>query len=117
MTALEILKAARERIANPENWLQGDFALTADGEKTNEDSPYATKFCAVGAIYADEPYNGFESAFALAEAIETLHYTDLAFNRTRPAGAFVSDWNDKPERKHSEVLAAYDLAIAMQASV
>ena len=123
LTALEILKAARERIANPENWLQGDLALTADGEGTCETSPYATKFCSLGAIHTDytEETIAFAPTFAaatssLAVAIETLHNTGLAYHRTHSTD-FIADWNDKAERKHSEVLTAFDLAIAMQEAV
>ena len=113
LNPIEVLKTARERIANPDNWLQGDLALTADDEGTYETSPYAAKFCSLGAIYADGRGYGYKSAVTLAEAIETLHNTGLGYHRTRPT-EFVAGWNDKPKRKHSEVLAAFDLAIAMQ---
>ena len=51
MTTLEILVAARAKIARPENWCKHHSAETIDFEACFPDSPDAYRWCAQGAIY------------------------------------------------------------------
>lgn len=52
MTAADILKAAKARIADPANWVQTNYAVNAEGVSVGEADPEACKFCAKGAMYA-----------------------------------------------------------------
>ena len=101
MTALEILKAARERIANPNNWLQD--AVSIDG----------CKFCAYGAIL--DSYSGVwgrdetEVKQAISRLAVIIRGNTLSITTQAQS---IAAWNDSPSRTHAEVLAAFDLAIA-----
>ena len=48
---LEVLMRVRSLIAAPEHWLQGQFAVRADGEGCSPQSPAATRFCLEGAFW------------------------------------------------------------------
>ena len=96
--ALDILKAARAKVASPENWGKGQRGYYAG--------------------YRGRP----TSSCCVAEAIEEcLPYTEerkRAFRAFHNAAGLeekfgkLIDWNDAPERTHAEVLATFDLAIA-----
>ena len=47
-TTLDILKAARATLANPENWTKGCYARDAAGNMCKPYSPNAVKWCAIG---------------------------------------------------------------------
>ncbi len=49
---LRVLRAAQERIRDPENWCVGDFAQNHLGKSVNATSSDAVKFCALGALRA-----------------------------------------------------------------
>jgi len=87
MDALNILKSARAKIANPEDWGKGRRGL---------DRPRET-YCA-------------------AEAIETTSHSAERMRAYRAlgyaSGINITEWNDAPERTHAEVIAAFNLAIA-----
>ena len=51
MTKLEILRGARKLVANPSTWLRGSMAVNQAGHSTDPMSPYAVRFCSVGAIW------------------------------------------------------------------
>lgn len=51
MTDLEILKAARELIADEQKWCQGTAARDKGGRYVVYSSPEAARFCAVGALW------------------------------------------------------------------
>ena len=46
----EIIKKARDRIADPEHWCIDDLARTRDGAACHINDPHATRFCATGAL-------------------------------------------------------------------
>lgn len=91
-TVADILIAAKERIGTPEKWGQGPGTANTCGE-------YNGRYCAAIAI---ERCAG--TAADLQHAKRCL---------ARVIGGSVMDWNDKPGRKHEEVLAAFDTAIAL----
>jgi hypothetical protein len=98
MNAIDILTAARAKIARPEDWGKGP--RTAAVIRSMETC------CAAEAIdESDQPfsygrmeaYRAFDKAAGIAQDAST--YSTIA------------SWNDAPERTHAEVLAAFDLAI------
>lgn len=52
-TTPEALKAARERISDPERWTQGEYAKNTQGEACNANSSEACQWCAAGAVLAE----------------------------------------------------------------
>jgi hypothetical protein len=90
MDALDILKAARAKIADPKDWGKG---------RRRESRPLHT-CCA---------------AEAIEEVSLDLLERERAFRALKNAAGIDADiigWNDHLERTHSEVRAAFDLAIA-----
>lgn len=49
MRTVDILRAAREKIARPEHWTKGMYARATDGEYAAPRSPRAVCWCALGA--------------------------------------------------------------------
>lgn len=96
----EVLIAARSLIAKPENWIKGHGILTTmDG----------FCYCATYAVI-----RGGRMTFA--GDITVMH----AHERLRRAIGLrkreVFQWNDQPSRTHSEVVAAFDKAIAISSN-
>lgn len=106
MTPLELLLSAREKIDTPEKWAQGDLGLDADG-KPSQSPDTSICFCMYGALRAAIGGKSwdFPSDPSFMEARRVLK---RAIN-----GAHISEFNDATERTHSEVLAAFDQAIAL----
>ncbi len=113
MTAKTILEKARELVKR--GWCKGAAARTGKGRSTYPGDPYATKFCSVGAceralhnkhpspteIYlASGVYNSVIEV--LCEAMQTVN---------------ILSWNDDPLRLKTDVLDAYDKAIASLSEV
>jgi hypothetical protein len=91
MDALNILKSARAKIANPEDWGKGRRGL---------DRPRET-YCAAEAI---ETTSHSAERMRAYRALSCAAGTDIDLN--------ITEWNDAPERTHAEVIAAFNLAIA-----
>lgn len=93
MNTVDVLIAARALIEKPENWAQGINARLS--------SP---PHCAGAALIKAKTGERLEDD-ALAAAFQAL----------RPAiSGDIVQWNDTPGRTHSEVLAAFDKAIAAE---
>jgi hypothetical protein len=88
-----ILKIARDIISKPENWCRFNLAQYHQG---------VWSYCAVGAI--DKALQDLEMDIFRYDVFEALQ-ASMKSNS-------ISEWNDKPNRKHSDVLAAFDSAIA-----
>ena len=97
VTALEVLKAARELISRPEAWTQGVWARDASGEKVLSTSREAVCWCALGAV-TRSACNALEQEVA---------FTELRQGTTGFGG--IGDFND--QSSHGEVLALFDRAI------
>jgi hypothetical protein len=52
-STVEILRAARERIGDPEQWTRGEYARDAKGHTVRPQYPTACSWCAVGSICAE----------------------------------------------------------------
>lgn len=99
-----LLERARARIADPARWTQGALARDANGEETCAGYPNAVRWCAIGALYAEQPYryrrDGRDGAIRrLARAMGGSGVGD------------VYDLNDGRPGTHAAVLAMYDEAI------
>lgn len=102
MDTVDILKAARAKIARPEDWGKGRRVY---------DRPKET-CCAAEAIeeVAGDPW-GFEEFNRRKPAFRALYNAaGLEWEKKYPDS--LPEWNDAPERTHAQVLAAFDLAIA-----
>lgn len=94
-TTLQILhiKAARAKIADPQNWGKG---------RRGENRDLLT-YCAAEAI-EDNGIDGFPYKARIRAFHALMNAAGIDYH--------LAPWNDAPERTHSEVLAAFDLAIA-----
>lgn len=100
----QIVKKARDRIAEERSWCQGMLAQRADNTRCDIDAKVATKFCAVGALaFESLPYCDQDSGRALEEAI------NLAMELVRPN--YLDVINDR--HGHVAVLEAFDSALAV----
>ena len=98
MEALEILIKARAKIAHPEGWGKG---------RRKWDRGVQT-CCAAEAIEDSDPC-GYEIHYSERKRASRALMHAAGLDRA----ALITGWNDNPGRTHSEVLAAFDLAIAM----
>lgn len=107
-TTKQVLMRAREIIATPATWLQGDFAADADGKPVNSLDETAICFCSLGAV----------RLAAFGPAADKQEYSALLARKmlgvacralTRGESDNVAKFND--EHEHAEVLALFDLAI------
>lgn len=113
--AVEILKRARDIIAQPECWHKGHYAQDEQGEETCDTEKSIEEympvcFCTLGALsmaVADHPFaddlDGFldwERFVAARNAFQT--HTGI---KDIPA------WNDRDDTTHADVLKAFDTAI------
>jgi hypothetical protein len=101
VTPLEALKAARAKIEKPENWTKCTFARDRCGIPVSSISGYAVCWCSGGAVLSATKSGPIQAA------VIAMNYLDYVTD-----GNFVS-FNDAPKRKHEEVLAAFDKAIAL----
>lgn len=92
------LPEVRELLTDPAHWTQGDY-MSSDGD--------VTCYCIIGALNhahaGPATYHEWSDDVArLTNAIGTIH----------PDAGEVINWNDQLYRKHTEVLALLDKAIA-----
>lgn len=100
MTTLELLKAGKEVIQDPNKWSRGSMARKGDGTPTYESDPDATRWCSIGILYKLMPKLGpkYEEAdHLLREASGSAEYFGF--------------WQDS--HTHAEVMAVWDRAIQL----
>jgi hypothetical protein len=95
-TALEVLRAAREKIARPGCWTRRAYARDATGRAVLPMDPMAVCWCIRGAI---QSIHGDIDGWAI---VWQSCFDDL------PLATF----NDHPKTSHADVVAAFDRAIA-----
>lgn len=100
MNQIEILKAARALILDPQAWTQNVSARNQHGVPVDVSSPQATCFCALGAIFS------LTNDFGHEDAVEALSHEVWK----QGCGIFVAEFNDT--HTHTEVIALFDKAIA-----
>jgi len=104
MTTVEILEAARDLIANPARWTQGDFARDEGGVGVNADNGDAVCWCAVGGVR--------KVAESIGELYEPNILLDRASGELYPESESNVVWvNDR--LGHDAVLRVYDRAIEL----
>lgn len=104
MTVIEILRGARALLTNPKAWAQWDYAFTASGRKCPANSEFAVCWCMAGAVK--------RAAGPDAKAVE-LNAAEHVL--ARACGTkYLDTFNDKPGRRHSEILGAFDRAISSE---
>ena len=94
-----VLARARELIADERRWCRRSFARGWGGIPVSAKSTVAQRFCALGAI--------MRAAHELDVPAENAR-TALEWQTIRP----IQDWNDDPARRHAEVIAKFEAAIA-----
>ncbi len=125
--ALNILRDARALIATPEGWTQGAGARDQNGDPVEVGAAGAICFCPVAAIFraAGVGAEGAEGADA-PEILTAVHMVALEIARVDLARDYPAheiddmefgvpelvDINDLPDTTHTEILAAFDAAIA-----
>jgi len=97
MTTVEVLTRAREILWK--GWCQGPYAETRKGVAVEVDHPDAVRFCSYGAL----DRVAWEEGTSVSDATDALI---RVINTPQVAG-----WNDAPNRKKREVIAAFDRAI------
>jgi hypothetical protein len=103
MTAIAILKGARDLIATPEAWQKGHSARDAGGAPVRSSSDRACKFCLEGAIYRAYHFSMGLKYNSLSDALSMV--------RREIGTEYVFQWNDRPETTHADVLAILDKVI------
>lgn len=108
-TTSQLLREARDLIADRLHWTRGTYARNIDGKPVNAHDPEACRFCAVGAV---------QRVFALREL--SIYDTDggspyaLACGALAEAvlggGGSITAYND--QGGHEATLALFDCAIA-----
>lgn len=108
-STVEILRAARERISDPERWGKGSFAYSKQGRPTSPWLDAAACWCIRGAVYCECGSASTKAAQRaqafLAEAIEQL---DFEVPDNAEPIAWVND-----SGTHEDVLALCDKAISL----
>jgi len=105
-TDVEILRAARERIATPGRWCRSHLAVGKDGRPTAADWEDACSWCALGAIAAHGLHVFDQDALEIGAA------DWLRRVLPSPYGS-VARFNDDPAITHADVMALYDAAIKL----
>ena len=96
----QIVKRARDRIADPAHWCQGAFARTADGFQCLFTDPLAQSFCAFGALEAECATQGGEDACALATLLSPRGVASIAAINDEPDGlARCSRFSTRPSQR------------------
>ncbi len=100
MTTLDILKAARAKIA--QGWCRKWFSQDENGNATEANSDQACKWCALGAIYAIIPANvsALDAAMVLRSCLPNGEQSISIFNDAQGSAY--------------PILELYDLAIAKE---
>jgi len=97
--AVAVLSRARQLIADERQWCKRAFALAWLDIPVHAGSRFARRYCALGAIKRA----GRELGLPVDDANRALEWQTIT-----P----VADWNDDRRRTHTEVVIAFDAAIA-----
>ncbi len=109
---IQIIKEARDLLANPENWTQFELAATVDDESCQPWQPEAAKFCAYGALL--KCAHDLCGDLAIAHHFVDSALTDIFGDKadTDQLSTTIFQVNDREGRK--AVLELFDKALAAQ---
>jgi hypothetical protein len=108
---LKVLRKARALIANPNNWIKGNFATDAGGNMVHPEDPPALCFCTMGAVRrarvdllrtSEIVYGPLNAACWLGDWIDKHH----------PNIWGIACFNDAEDTTHADVLRMFDETIA-----
>ena len=97
--AVAVLSRARELVSDERRWCKRAFAVTWLDVPVHAGSRFARRYCALGAIKRA----GRELGLPIDDANRALEWQTII-----P----VADWNDDRTRTHTEIVIAFDAAIA-----
>lgn len=102
-TIKDRLRSARALIAKPEHWTQDANKRSAAGNVVRTfDIPVASR-CSFGALM---------EVCDIGEEGEVAEHLARSIKRHNECAIYgLSDWNDAPERTHTQVILAFDRAI------
>jgi hypothetical protein len=100
---IELLKQARVKIENSENWIKMHTAENSHGWQVFSKDPSACKFCMIGAIASVSSSN--ETLDVMIKALQNVTLIP------------VSMFNDSGLTTHKDVLDVFDVAIRMESNV
>lgn len=106
MTVRELLIRTRARLEVPERWTQRTVARCAEGLPVLSSAPDATCWCLDGALQA-EAFAGDTPVEVWFPALEGAR----AILRSI-AGGPITEWQDRVERTHADVLDLLSLGIS-----
>lgn len=98
-TVADLLRAARERISNPDHWTKNTNARDANGTTCSVFSHAACSFCAMGTVFKETRNN---------RNLEGDCFTALSVVGNSLG---IATFNDAKTTKHKDVLAMFDKAI------
>lgn len=96
----QILRAAKAKIENPENWIQGSAAIDRDGMNCDPDSLAAVAWCSLGAFYSIRSTSYKDAGYSFLER---------SISKSGVPG--VANFNDT--HSHAEVMSLWDKAISL----
>ena len=106
MTVKDVLQQARDLIQDPVSWIKGDNAVNSDNQWVPVQDPTACAWCMTGAIVKVTPTN----KPLRKEALKTVAQT-ISNSKPNYFTSTIVDFNDDPERTHSEVIETFQKAI------
>jgi hypothetical protein len=109
MTELEVLRAARETLADPARWERGGYAFDGERRWCGVHDERACRFCLVGAMMRAAGPGGWEVVERAALLLMNRASKDGMPYRLGTAMAI--QFNDQQLTKHADVLSALDAAI------
>jgi hypothetical protein len=115
LSIADVLERAADLIEPEGRWTQGAFSRNADGSADlDEDETAASNpvcWCALGAIA--EVAGADVTRLLTFASTNTEVQAKAALYLSRHLNALVEDWNDNPDRAHSEVVAKLREAAAL----
>ena len=111
--ARDVLRDALSMIRDPRYWVQGCEARDGSYKSCDADEDGAEHFCAWGAIVASSPgVEDFPARYkASALLVQQTNYPVYDEDDRNAVICGILNWNDDGERKHGEVVAAFEAAI------
>ncbi len=79
-SVVEVLRAARERISDPERWHQYGLSVGPQDQPVHPNSPAACRWCVLGSIYAECGVCGWENGLheEVEEYLDRVAHRDFA---------------------------------------
>jgi hypothetical protein len=86
----------KELLSSPDKWIQGHYALDAEGDVIDAQDPDAVCFCLQGAIR--RCYNDGKEPYRFTD-----EYKGVKSRILHEIGEPITTWNDAPERTFEDI--------------